>query len=369
VDDAYRAVTQALQQYVPLVDSADERQRVARLQQEVQELQQSMLDVLATESSKWPASARAILSAKVVPKRQTVIRIYDEAQSINRNTFVRKQEELRDAYAASQQALWWSLGLALVASTALTLLGAMYAGRLERRVTRQSVDDARNAAELHRLSAKIISAQEEERRTIARELHDEIGQALTAIKVELSVAQRAVESGQITKSTLDDARSISEGALTTVRNLSHAVHPALLDDMGLPATVDWYLRGFGRRYSIRTDLLQDAGVERLAPEVEASAYRIIQEGLTNVAKHAQASECRVHLRRLADRLFVTIEDDGVGFDTLTAGTAPDRKGLGLIGIRERASHLAGSVRVESTFGKGTRLTVDLPARPRLAFDG
>lgn len=369
VDDAYRTVTEALRQYVPLIDSPDERKRVEELQREIDDLQRSMLAVLGTDTSTWPSQARAILSARVVPKRQTVIRIYEEAQAINRSTFVQQQRELRDAYAANQRRLWWSLGLALAASAVLMLLGAMYAGRLERRITRQSLDDARNAAELQRLSAKIISAQEEERRTIARELHDEIGQALTAIKVELSVAQRAVETGQITASTLDDARAISEGALTTVRNLSHAVHPALLDDLGLPATVDWYLRGFGARHDIRTDLLQDAGVERLAPEVEASAYRIIQEGLTNVAKHARATECRVHLRRLADRLFVTIEDDGVGFDPSEAGSAPNWKGLGLIGIRERASHLAGSVHVESTFGKGTRLTVDLPARPRLAFDG
>jgi hypothetical protein len=104
--------------------------------------------------------------------------------------------------------------------------------------------------------------------------------------------------------------------------------------------------------------------DRLLPEIEAAAYRIVQEALTNVAKHAQATACRVDLQRLPNALLITIEDDGIGFDLIGAEQAGVRRGLGLIGIRERVSQLQGGVRLESAPGKGTRVTVKLPARSR-----
>ena len=162
------------------------------------------------------------------------------------------------------------------------------------------------------MSAQLITAQEEERRSIARELHDEVGQVLTAIKVELAVAERAIDAGGGDVRLLHDARSITEGALTTVRDLSHLLHPALLDDLGLPAAVEWYFEGFGKRHDIRAEVLHDDMDERLAPEIEASAYRIVQEALTNVAKHARATACRVYLQRLPHTVLITVEDNGVG---------------------------------------------------------
>ena len=125
-----------------------------------------------------------------------------------------------------------------------------------------------------------------------------MGQVLTAIKVELAVAQRAMEAAGVDIVALQGARSITEGALHTVRDLSRLLHPAMLDDLGLAATVDWYLKGFGKRHGVRIELLQDRMDERLPPETEAGVYRIVQEALTNVAKHAQASTCRVFLQRL-----------------------------------------------------------------------
>ncbi len=230
------------------------------------------------------------------------------------------------------------------------------------------MQDAQNARELQELSAKLITAQEEERRSIARELHDEVGQVLTAIKVELAVVQRTIEASGGSARLLEDARSITDGALTTVRDLSHLLHPALLDDLGLPAAVEWYLRGFGKRHDLRVEILHDRMDERLTPEIEVSAYRIVQEALTNVAKHARATACRVYLQRLPNTILITVEDDGVGFDAAEAERAGRHRGLGLIGIRERASYLRGTVRLESAPGKGTRLTVEVPARSRARED-
>ncbi len=368
VEDTYGSIDRALEQYVPVLDSAAERDRVTRLRREVDDSRNTMLRVLATDSTRWPTDARILLRNQVVPRRQVVIRVSEEVQALNRSAFVEQQQEIAGVYGATQRRVWASLGGALAASFGIGLLATLYAGRLEDRIRRQRVKDAQNARDLQHLSAKLVTAQEEERRTIARELHDEVGQVLTAIKVELAVAQHAVDAAGGNAHLLDDARSIADGALTTVRDLSHLLHPALLDDLGLPSAIEWYLRGFGKRHGIRVEVLQDGMEERLAAETEAAAYRIVQEALTNIAKHARASVCRVYLQRLPNTVLVTIEDDGVGFDPAESGRTGQRRGLGLIGIRERVAQLRGTLRIESAPGKGVRLTVELPARARMHAD-
>lgn len=360
VEQAYRTADGALQQYVPVIDGSIERQRIGRLRAEIDDFRTTVLNVLATDSRRWPIEARTLLRRQIMPKREGVIRVADEVQAVNRGAFVQQQNEIASVYRATQRRLWASFGVAVVVSLGTALLATIYAGRLEDRIQRQRLKETDYVRDLQRLSTKLITAQEEERRVIARELHDEVGQALTAIKVELAVAQRAVEASGAAADTLDDARSITDGALHAVRDLSHLLHPALLDDLGLTAAVDWYLKGFGKRHGLRVDLLKDLMDDRLHPETEATAYRIIQEALTNVAKHGRASSCRVYLQRLTSTMLVTVEDDGVGFDASTVNGDETSRGLGLIGIRERVSQVGGTLRVESAPGKGTRLTVELP---------
>lgn len=359
------AADRALSQYVPVLDAQTEADRVSRLQRDVADFHDTMLRVLELESARSHPDARLILRERVMPKREVVIRVSEEIQSLNRSAFVRQQEAMAAIHQSTQRQLWATLGVALLACVAIGIAATVYAGRLEDRLQRQRTRDVQNTRDLQELSTKLINAQEEERRTIARELHDEVGQVLTAIKVELAVAQRLIEARGDPAHLLDDSRAIVEGALSTVRDLSHLLHPALLDDLGLPAAVEWYLRGFGIRHGLRVDLLQEGMEdERLAPEVETSAYRIVQEALTNVAKHASATACRVYLQRLPTTVLITIEDDGVGCDAALVQRPGERRGLGLIGIRERVSELGGAMRLESAPGKGTRVTVELPARVR-----
>ena len=359
---AYKAADDALRQYVPVVDTPTERDRVGRLRADIDDFRNTVLNVLATDSSRWPIEARTLLRRQIMPKRESVIRVTDEAQALNRSAFVQQQSEIASVYRATQRRLWESFGVAVLVSLGIALLAATYVGRLEDRIHRQRLKERENAQDLQRLSVKLITAQEEERRIIARELHDEVGQALTAIKVELSVAQRVIEAAGAPAHALDDARSISENVLHMVRDLSHLLHPALLDDLGLTAAVEGYFKGFGKRHGLRVDLLQDRMAERLQPETEVAAFRIVQEALTNVVKHAHATSCRVYLQRLTATLLVTVEDDGVGFDPVVPGHKNAPPGLGLIGIRERVSRLGGTLRVDSAPGKGTSLTVELPAR-------
>jgi len=364
LEDSYKAADEALQQYVPVLDSTMERDQVTRLRGETADFRRTMLDVLGTDARRWPAEARTLLRTRVVPKRELVIGLSEQVQALNRSTFIHQQSAVADVYGVTQRRIWQSLGFALAASLGIALLATLYAGRLEDRIRRQRAKEVQDTRDLQHLSAKLLNAQEEERRSIARELHDEVGQALTAIKVELAVAQRAIEGAGGPATVLEDARSITESTLHTVRDLSHLLHPALLDDLGLAAATEWYLKGFARRHGIRADLLHDRMDERLAPETEAAVYRIIQEALTNVAKHAKATNCRIYLQRLTNTLLVTVEDDGAGFDPAAPHHAHETRGLGLVGIRERVSQLGGTVRLESAPGKGTRLTVELPAQTR-----
>jgi signal transduction histidine kinase len=364
LEDSYRAVDQALQQYVPVLDSDSEREQVLRLRSEIGDFRRTMLGVLATDATRWPAEARTLLRTRVMPKRELVISLSEQAQALNRGAFIQQQSAVAAVYRVTQRRIWQSLGVALATSLGIGLFAALYAGRLEDRLRRQRMKDVQNTRDLQHLSAKLLNAQEDERRSIARELHDEVGQALMALKVELAIAQRTIDGAGGAANALEDVRSIADGVLHTVRDLSHLLHPALLDDLGLAAATEWFLKGFGKRHGIRVDALHDRMDERLAPETEAAVYRIIQEALTNVAKHAKATHCRVYLQRLTNTLLVTIEDDGIGFLPADTYSANGTNGLGLVGIRERVAQLHGTVRLESGSGTGTRLTVEVPAQVR-----
>lgn len=347
-----------LASYVPVLDMS-EQARIDQLRQAMAALRARLLDVIA-DSNRSALDTYEVLRSRVVPQRQAVIDISDEVQELNRAAFVSQQVDLARIYRTTQRQMLIQLGLSLAASLAIALFATLYAGRLEARLRRQREREEQHADDLQKLSAKLIAAQEEERRGIARELHDELGQVLSAIKVEIALARRAL-SGAPESDALVDAETMADTALATVRDLSRLLHPSVLDDLGLPAAVDSYLRGFGARYNLRVELLADRMDERLQPEVEVTAYRIIQEALTNVSRHARAQSCRVYLQRLAATILITIEDDGIGFDP-DAVTRPDlRTGLGLLGIRERASLLRGTLRLESARGGGTRITVELPA--------
>lgn len=358
LEASYALADDALKKYVPLLgDSRAELERVLLLQTEMASFRATMLDLLASDQSQWATQAGQLLRNRVLPKQDVVVRISEEVQELNRSAFIDKQNASAEVYGATEQQVWRQLGLAVLGSLGIAVFASLYAGGLEKRLRIQRDRNEQNSRDLQRLSAEIVRVQEEERRSIARELHDEVGQVLTAIKVELASAQRAIESSGGSPHLLTNARAIADGAFHTVRDLSHLLHPALLDDLGLAAAVDRQLREFGTRHGIRVELNDDRLVERLPPDTESAAYRVIQEALTNVAKHASATTCRVYLRRLPAALQLIVEDDGVGFSP----GDHTRNGLGLIGIRERVARLQGIIRLDSAPGEGTRLIVELPA--------
>jgi signal transduction histidine kinase len=360
-----RSIDEALDAYEPVLKADDENARIQALREEVARFHETSMEVLAGASERDPRAIRDLLNAHVMPRREAALNISEEIARLNRSAFIDQQIEISEIHRNAELESRRRLGLALVVGLGVLLLTSLYAGRLEARLRTQMDRDARMSLELQQTAAKVLNAQEEERRTIARELHDEVGQVLTAIRVELDVAQRTIEHGGGSASMLSEAQTITDGALQTVRNLSQLLHPAALDDLGLPAVIEASLRGLQRRNNIRAEFDQTAWPAEVPREIELAAYRIVQEGLTNVAKHAQATLCRVRLTGLSDRLLVEVEDNGVGFVDDTDRPIVAR-GLGLVSVRERAARLGGTCNILSQPGEGTRLIVSIPQQVQYA---
>lgn len=212
------------------------------------------------------------------------------------------------------------------------------------------------AERLKFLSRRLMEVQEAERRKIALELHDEIGQVLTGLKLSLDIGSRlpAHEVG----ASLDQARALVNDLMARVRKLSLDLRPAMLDDLGLLPTLLWHIEHYTAQTQVRVNF-KHSGLEkrRFPPEVETAAYRLVQEALTNVARHANAPEATVRLSTHRQTLLIEVEDFGSGFDVESVLTASETSGLA--GMRERVVLLDGQLTVESWPGSGTRLTAEL----------
>jgi signal transduction histidine kinase len=360
IERAYSGIDTLLTQYVPFLDSAAERERVGRLRAEIKEFRLASDEVLATDSTRWPSDARTLLR-RFMPKREAAIRVSDEVQALNRSAFIDQQRALTEMQSAMQRQVWTVFGIALAISLVIGWLASRHASWLERRLTEQHAREERISGDLQRLSARLVHAREEEQRRIARELHDEVGQALSAVKVELAVAERRIERISGARALLAEAQSSADSAIHSVRDLSHLLHPSVLDDLGLVAALDSLVTDFRRRHHIGVEFLHEGHDHRLQAETERAAYRIAQEALTNIARHAEATTGDVRLTTEPASLTLTIDDNGVGFDVADVERPGKRRGLGLLSIRERVAGLGGTVRIESAPGSGSRIEVTLPA--------
>ncbi len=211
-------------------------------------------------------------------------------------------------------------------------------------------------ARLESLSRRLIRVEEEERRRVARELHDEIGQALTALNMNL---HEVVGAGRGDRRRLAESTGIVAQLLQRVRGMSLDLRPPMLDDLGLTAALQWYVRRFAERTGLESRFDSDPDPIEVDPEVGTACFRLVQEALTNVARHASARRVRVGLLRHPGGLRLVVADDGVGFDPETAMEAASRgASLGLAGMRERVELIGGKIAIISRRGIGTEIRVE-----------
>lgn len=222
---------------------------------------------------------------------------------------------------------------------------------------RSLVSARRYQERLRQLSTQVLTAQEEERKRIARELHDDTAQALTSVLVRLRLMERSAADDRL-QAALTELRDLTGETLEGVRRMAIDMRPPMLDDLGLEAALQAHFEDFSRHWPIQATFTS-SHLGRLPPDVELVLYRIVQEALSNVAKHASASRVEARLTRSGKTLRMLIEDDGRGFD-VGATKGSRESGLGLFGMEERLALVGGTLRVESNVGRGTRVSAEVP---------
>jgi len=350
-------IEQSLMAYVPAVTSDVERQHWSRLQTELANFWASRDLALSDATPRSPAQAAALLRTRVVPRRQTILEVLDQLAALQDEANRRRQQEANALYSQVRFNLMSMGGATLLAALCVAVIASRHVSRLQREIERQRAAEQQNRQDLERLSAGLVDAQEAERRKLARELHDEVGQALTAVKMDIGIALRSDNRLRV-KTALEEASELTETTLRGVRDLSQLLHPSMLDDFGLPTTLATYLRSFSQRTGIRAHL---AGTidDRLMAPIEVCVYRIVQEAFNNIVQHSGATACTVSLSAGTGLLRLIVEDNGRGLGPL-ALAAEARQGLGLIGMRERAQALGGTFLIENGATGGTRISVTMP---------
>lgn len=290
---------------------------------------------------------------QLVPRRTTMLQIADRIAEINERGLNRAEERL----SASAESLRWSLlvtfGIAFLGGVLLAAGTIALTRRLEREVERRLKETTEARADLQALSAKLVRAQEEERRTLARELHDEVGQSLSAIMMEAGNAATAPDAGEMRRSVLSIG-SIAEKTLNQVRDLALLLRPSMLDDFGLVPALNWHAREMSKRTGLTVRISADPASGDLPDEHKTCIYRLVQEALHNAARHASAQNLQVTVKNESDRVTFSVQDDGSGFDKASV------RGLGLLGMEERVRRLGGKFQIDSQLGRGTTISAELP---------
>ena len=296
-------------------------------------------------------NSAGFLKREVLPRREAVLAITMEIEKLNDANLAAQRAEVTRRQTAFRDDLHRSLWRSLFAGVLVALVAVLRLRTLERRSDQQRRRAEEAGGEMRQLSQQLVAAQEEERKKLTRELHDHVGQMLTALRMEIGRAERARGGADL---ALAEAKRLLDTILRSVRDLVMGLRPSMLDDIGLRPALEWHVRDFRRRFNIRVDLTLDGDLDSLPDAVRTCVYRIVQEALTNCARHARAKRVEVSVRKERQQLEVRVADDGVGLDPQRA------RGMGLLGIEERVRELHGAFGVTSVPGSGTELQVSLP---------
>lgn len=339
----------------------DNDERLASLQAKLDDYWQAFEPLFDWTLVEKISQSASFLRREVLPRREAVLAIASEIEALNNaNQAIQRAEVMRrqtEFSAELHRLLWGSLILGLV--VALTAV-------IRLRVLERRSENEREVAEhaehlMRQLSQQLVAAQEEERKKLSRELHDHVGQMLTALRMELGRIDRLRSSSDSRiAGAVKEGRQLVDDMVRTVRDLALGLRPSMLDDFGLEPALEWHVRDVGRRFGVAVELSVDGDMELLSEQHRTCVYRVVQEALTNCVRHARASRISVAVSRLADNLTVTVADNGVGFDP-----AARDSGLGLRGIEERVRELHGILAIKTAPGAGTTLTMKmpLPVRP------
>ena len=341
-----------------------EKLRALRPQQESKVLERletalrDYWDTAAAEFQESPVKNKpASVRDQFASQSKKIFAVTEELGKLNEENFEARRRELSHAVENLQNDIWETMLTALCLGAIIAGASVFRISSLEKESAEYQTATKQAEGRLRQLSQQLVSSQEQERKALSRELHDEIGQLLTALRMELGNLERSRAAPGVEADThLDQAKKLAETTLKTTRDIAMGLRPAMLDLLGLGPALEWQTREYSRRYKTPIQLDVAGDLRDLPDPHRTYLYRIVQEGLTNCARHAQAKNIRVSLKDANGQLAVTVEDDGVGFDQHGSVAY----GLGLLGITERVRELCGKIAIQSEPGKGTRLEVMLP---------
>jgi signal transduction histidine kinase len=305
----------------------------------------------------WTADERnkyrfAFFYEEMVPRRTSMLQIADRIATLNEDALKRGDAQLGALFGRLQFGLVAMIVVTLLGGASLAALTIFHILRLESQVQERLKESVQARAGLQELSAKLVRAQEDERRALSRELHDEVGQSFSAVLMEAENLLDMEPTAEV-RPHLESLRSLAENGMNEIRNMALLLRPSMLDDFGLVPALNWQARETAKRTGMRVQI--DSEVEdELPDDHKTTIYRIVQEALNNCARHAQATTVQVSVRGENGQILLNVQDDGSGFD-------PQRvRGLGLLGMEERVRHLGGEFVIDSRPGRGTLLHIALP---------
>lgn len=341
---------------------AADRKVMERLDREIDGYWKLLEPVFTWTPRQKAALGAAFLRRKVLSRRTAVLQIAGEVRSLNSADLADRQREMDLRMREFRRSGKISLAVVLAFAVAASLASVLRVSRLESRTRRQHAETEKAEQEMRRLARKLVHAQEDERRNLSRELHDEVGQTLTALGVELGNLQKVrTSSEEAFLAHLEDAKQLTAQTLASVRNLAAGLRPSVLDDLGLGPALEQQAREFSRRTGIPAEVVTEGGRPELPDSHRTCVYRVVQEALTNCARHAAAKHIRIALHTEPSRLSLTVQDDGQGLSAAAqlerAGSGPH---MGLVGVEDRVRELGGAFVIESQPGRGTLLKVTLP---------
>jgi signal transduction histidine kinase len=351
-----------------LVDSAAaldpaEAAPFRNLQNEVQvywKLLDFMVEKRSTDSRQ---SGAAYFSGELVRRRNAMLDLVDRIDQISARELSSGDAKLNATFDGLRLRLVLMLLITLGAGLALAAFTIRRTLTLEAELKKRYDEGLRAQQELKELSARLVSAQEEERRAISRELHDEVGQSLSALLMEAGNAAASVPSDSAdVRRHVESIKKLAEASVAIIRNMTLLLRPSMLDDFGLVPALEWQAREVSKRTGLRVHVDFHVGAnagsdelpDELPDDLRTCIYRVVQEALHNCARHSQARSVKVVVKQEHSKIILSVEDDGRGFDARRV------RGLGLVGMEERVNHLGGAFEIESEPGSGTRVAVELP---------
>jgi signal transduction histidine kinase len=336
-----------------------EERRLAELELQMRNYWNSLEPVFTWTAGEKTRGRFAYIRREVLPRRRNLLAMAEDIQSLYARNYQREQDRVEASRARFQRYNRYLILLTLALGLVVTAVAVQLTLRLERRAAEQRLRTENAERELRLLSQRLVKAQEEERKRLSRELHDEVGQMLTGLRLSIGqLSELRSSPKEEFEKHLAEAKSSAEQTVRVVRGIAMALRPSMLDDLGLAPALNWQAREVSRQTGVDVSVAIAESVDRLPDEYRTCLYRVAQESLTNCIKHSKARHVSIQLGPDAggDAVCLTVTDDGTGF----APGASLGKGLGLVGMEERVRELGGSMMIQSVPGSGATLRVRLP---------